>query len=185
VAPSRKWDQPSPAVSYFPIMNDFLRARFGDPCDLCGFAWRATDDPDGLIAAAPQRYRNLTAGATGRECAADLTWSVTAYVAHAADNTHIWAERLAGAAFGALAPIAPYDEDALAEARSYNLIELPAALWSLQRAVGDWEAAYALSGPGFVHPQQGELSPDHARAIVAHELHHHAFDVARSLTPSK
>jgi hypothetical protein len=168
-------------VDYIPDVNEFLRARFGDPCKLCGFAWRAAPDPDGLIAAAPEHYRQLTAAATGRERAEDLKWNVSAYVSHAADNTRIWAQRLAGAAGGPTEPIAPYDEDALGDACSYNDIRLRAAQWSLQRAVGDWAAVSELGAPGITHPQQGVLSADDVMTIVAHELHHHAVDVARCL----
>jgi hypothetical protein len=56
---------------------------------------------------------------------------------------------------------------------------VPPALWSLERAVGDWTAARALGAPGFRHPAQGELSAADAERIVAHELVHHGHDLAR------
>jgi hypothetical protein len=162
-------------------MNPYLSARYGDPCRGCGFSWTAEPGLSAVIDGAPARYAELTDGRTGREGVPDLGWDVTGYVCHVADNTRIWAERLAGAARGSTAPIASYDEEILATARNYREIDLPAALWSLERAVGDWQAARQFDGPGFAHPEQGGLSPDDAERIVVHELHHHVLDVGRIL----
>jgi hypothetical protein len=161
-------------------MNPYIRETFGDPCRQCGFEWASGPaETAAAITAAPDRYRTLTAGRRGDETIAELHWDLTSYVCHGADNTRIWAERLAGPAVGAVNPIGPYDEVALAEARSYPAIELPTALWSLERAVGDWTAARALGAPGFRHPAQGQLSAPDAERIVAHELVHHAYDLQR------
>lgn len=132
-----------------------------------------------MIAAADEDYRARTRGCRGDERTEGLEWNVVAYVLHVADNTRVWAERLAGAALGATGPIVPYDEDELARARGYAGFALPAARWSLERALGDWNAAWTLGGTAFVHPEQGEITADDAARIVAHELHHHALDVSR------
>lgn len=158
-------------------MNAYLTGRYGDPCRICGFEWNGVNRPGALIDSASGRYRALTEGRDGREEVPELTWNLVAYVCHVADNTKIWAERLASAAFGASGAIASYDEDALAVARSYRAIALPAALWSLERSLGDWAAAKALGGTGILHPEQGELSVDAVELIVAHEIDHHAHDI--------
>src|SRR5262249_30989612 len=54
----------------------------------------------------------------------------------------IWAERLAGSAAGARS-VGAYDDNLLAAARSYPDVPLSAALWSIERARGDWEVAVA------------------------------------------
>ena len=75
---------------------------FGDPCRECGYRWDLTlDEVLALVAAVPDRYAALLAGADGHERHPDLSWSAVAYVCHVADNLRIWAERLAGLALGA------------------------------------------------------------------------------------
>lgn len=158
-------------------MNPYLLERYGDPCRICGFEWSQASRPRALLADAPARYRALTEGRDAGEAIPRLAWNLVSYVCHVADNTKIWAERLAGAALGASTPIAPYDEEALAVARSYSIASLPAALWSLERSTGDWTTAWALGGAGILHPEQGAISAQAVELIVAHESFHHAQDI--------
>lgn len=165
-------------------MNPYLLERYGDPCRICGFQWNQASQPGAILAEAPARYRALTVGRDAGEAIPRLAWNLVSYVCHVADNTKIWAERLAGAGLGASAPIAPYDEEALAIARSYGATSLPAALWSLERSTGDWAAAQALGGAGIVHPEQGEIRAEVVELIVAHESFHHAQDIEAIIAAS-
>jgi hypothetical protein len=166
-------------------VNAYLLARYGDPCRGCGYDWAIEPPAAGAVVdSAADRYEALLADCHGRERDPELAWDAGSYVCHVADNTRIWAERVAGAALGGGEPVAPYDEDALAAARSYGGVALAGGLWSLRRSVGDWQAAMALAAPErrpLQHPDQGALPLDEVLRIVAHEVHHHALDVERIL----
>jgi hypothetical protein len=134
---------------------------------------------------APSRFAALLSERDGTEQHPDLSWNARAYVAHVSDATRIWAERVAGAALGATEPVMPYEEDDLGAVRGYEGLALQGALWSLERAIGDWREAEALAATSqgvLLHPEQGQLSLGEVRRIVVHEIEHHAFDLTRILT---
>jgi hypothetical protein len=169
-------------LSRYPFpMNQFLRAAYGDPCRECRFEWSVGPAECGAIVSnAPARFRSLLTGHDGKETHPNLEWSATAYVVHVADVLRIWSDRIAAVALGASDPVVPYDEDRLGDARGYMRLPLPGALWSLDRAVGDWLAAEQLaeSAPvSLAHPEQGPLPLDDVRRIMAHEIEHHVADL--------
>ncbi|GEM_PF-6533793 len=119
---------------------------YGDPCRDCGYEWSISQsDAVSLVLGLPENYHDLLSGADGRERHRELSWSVAGYVLHVADTLRIWAERLAGIALGAPSTVAGYDENLLAQARAHEAIALEGALWSLDRAVGDWAEAVRLA----------------------------------------
>jgi hypothetical protein len=164
----------------FPV-NEFLRVAYGDPCRECGFEWSVEPATCvAIVSDAPNRFKSALAGHDGRKTHPNLQWNATAYVVHVADVLRIWSDRLAAVALGASDPVVPYDEDRLGDARGYVGLPLSGALWSLGRAVGDWRAAEQLAESGAVtlaHPEQGSLSLDDVRRIMAHEVEHHVADV--------
>jgi hypothetical protein len=162
-------------------MNEFLRVAYGDPCRDCGFDWSVEPATClAIVSTAPARFRTLLAGHAGQKAHATLQWNATAYVVHVADVLRIWADRVAAAALGAPDPVVPYDEERLGDVRGYVSLPLSGALWSLERAVGDWQAAEHLTSSAVVrltHPEQGSLPLDDVRRIMAHEIEHHAADL--------
>jgi hypothetical protein len=143
-------------------------------------------DAMALVTDLPATYARLLTGASGRERQPDLAWSVTAYVCHVGDNLRIWAERLAGIAAGAPPEVGAYDQGALAEARGYETIPLPSALWSLSRSVADWGVTVEQSRPSgivLVHPERGGQSLHDVVVSNAHDGFHHGWDIQRSLHP--
>jgi hypothetical protein len=162
-------------------MNEFLRAAYGDPCRGCGYEWSL--EPTActeVVRNAPARFRALLVRQEGQKGCAGLYWNAAAYVVHVADVLRIWADRVAAAALGSSDPIVPYDEGRLGDIRGYAGLPLAGCLWSLQRAAGDWQAAESLAqsvGVTLDHPEQGRLSLDEVRQIMAHEIEHHAADV--------
>lgn len=136
----------------------------------------------------PVTYRGRSEGATGYERHPDLGWSVTEYIAHVADNLRIWAERLGGVAGGAPPDVGAYNENELADARNYEAIPLPSALWSLSRSVADWKEAVGLSsrvGTVLVHPERGEQSLSDVVHSNAHDAFHHRWDIERTLEAAR
>jgi hypothetical protein len=162
-------------------MNEFLRVAYGDPCRECDFEWSV--EPATCVAIlsdAPARFKSILIGHDGRKSHPNLQWNAVAYVVHVADVLRIWADRIAAVALGASDPVVPYDEDRLSDARGYLSLPLQGALWSLGRAVGDWQAAEKLAESAVValiHPEQGSLPLDDVRRIMAHEIVHHIADL--------
>jgi hypothetical protein len=166
-------------------MTDWNTTTYGEPCRECGYSF-AISQPEALklLLDLPRDYDAALDGATGNEQHPDLSWPVTAYVSHVADNLRIWAERLIGVATGAGLSIAAYDENVLGLARSYDKIPLGAARWSLGRSVLDIEEAAHVSaptGPVLDHPERGELTLTEVLVAIAHDARHHLWDVERSI----
>jgi len=168
-------------------MNEFLRAAYGDPCRECGFEWSiAPATSAAIVNDAPARFSSVLDGHDGQEFHSRLEWNATAYVVHVADVLRIWSDRVAAAALGSPEPVVPYDEDRLGNARGYLSLPLSGALWSLDRAVGDWQAAERLAETSdviLVHPEQGPLPLDDVRRIMAHEIEHHVADLILIVSP--
>ena len=144
----------------------------------------AVDDACAIVDDSPRRFSDVLSGTTPNARHPDLDWSVVGYVSHVGDSIRIWAERVASVALGGLGPIALYDQDLLASARHYDDIDPAAALWSLRRAVLDWQASLELVGEStFVmrHEELGELTLDEVIRIRAHDVAHHAWDVERTI----
>jgi hypothetical protein len=157
---------------------------YGQPCRECGFSWELGVARDrALVAGLPAVVRAALGRATGDERLPELAWPVKSYVLHVGDNLRIWAERVAGISLGAPEAVGGYDENALAGARGYARISLPAALWSLERAVRDWTDAVtgARSALAMVHPERGRLALDDIVRTNAHDACHHLRDIRRIL----
>lgn len=159
---------------------------YGDPCVDCGWSWSAdAAECIAYVARTPGHYMRLLAGATGAERHPDLTWSVTGYVCHVADNLWLWAERVAGVLGSADTQVGGYDPDALAAARGYGGVALPAALWSLENSAAAWiQVLAAAVGANVVlrHTTRGQQRATDIARNNAHDAHHHAWDLTRSLS---
>ncbi len=166
-------------------MNDWGASVYGDPCRECGYNWTISlADAVSLVANLPFDYSGLLEGRSGREQHPDLTWSVTGYVSHVADNLRIWAERLMGVVEGAPHLVGLYDENKLADARNYRDIAIQAAVWSLTRSVDDWLRSVEASpdsGVVLVHPERGELTLSDVVLSNAHDALHHQLDIERTV----
>jgi hypothetical protein len=137
-----------------------------------------------MMGGVPERFREAVGPSDGTPVGAGLTWSVTAYVCHVADNLRISAERLVGVARGGGATVAAYDQDELAEVRHYNAVAIQGALWSLERAVSDWLAAIDIarhSNVVFDHPERGRYSWIDVSSSNLHDALHHELDIRRIL----
>ncbi len=168
-----------------PMVGSSGASWYGDPCRECGFSWAiSVDEGIAVVTSLPDACALVLRGATGAERHPDLAWSAAEYVCHVGDNLRIWAERLMGVVEGAAPEIGDYNENELAYARNYGSIPLPAALWSLGRAVDDWQLAVGRSSPTgtvVIHPERGEQSLSDVVVSNAHDCLHHLWDVERSL----
>jgi hypothetical protein len=166
-------------------MNGWGVSVYGDPCRQCGYDWSISlASGVSLVSTLPNAYGGLLKGRSGHEQHPGLSWSVTEYVAHVADNLRIWAERLMGVVEGAPNLVGPYDQNALADARNYREIPLQASVWSLMRSVDDWREAVeesAASGVVLVHRERGELTLLDVVLSNAHDAIHHQWDIELTL----
>ena len=166
-------------------MNEWGRETFGDPCRGCGFDWSISQaEADALIAQTPARFVAIIGEGDGSQRDPALEWTAGGYVCHVADSLRVWAERLANVALGDPGPVAEYNQDKLAVARSYDKVGVRGALWSLERAVGDWQAAVELAasrGAVMNHAELGEMTVLDVTRIRAHDVNHHACDIERSV----
>ena len=150
---------------------------YGDPCLDCGYSWSMSrEEANALIADAPRRYAELLDGADGSTRHPALTWSVTAYVEHVADNLRNWAERIMNAVAAGQTTLRPTDQDVVAVARAYESMPLATALWSVGHSASIWADAMAASAGQdimFSHPTRGQQSLTELVLTVAHDTAHH------------
>jgi len=163
-------------------MSDWARVTYGDPCRECGYRWSLSDEEaTAIVAGLPERYAALLAGSDGSQRHPDLSWPAGSYVSHVADNLRIWAERLAAAALGADRPTSGYHTNDLSRAREYDSLPLQGALWSLRRAIGDWQEAVGIADAAEVvldHHERGRQTVSEVVRTNAHDGYHHAWDIA-------
>ena len=169
-------------------MNPWGVERYGDPCRECGYIWAMPPlQASGVILNSPAICSILIQESEESIRHPDLDWPVVAYVSHMADNLRIWAERLVASCRSSPLTVARYDVTGLATARGYAELQLQGSLWGLERAVGDWSSATAMSAdfePRLIHPDTGELDLGDAILIVGHETHHHLWDIERTVAYS-
>lgn len=161
---------------------------YGDPCGECGWTWSITPEAAvDLVRDLPGALQAALADASGLERHPDLSWSVTGYVCHVADNLRAWAERVAGVLDGAEPAVDGYDPDHLAAARRYGSISLPAAQWSLRQSVACWTSVLdeALTRRiDLEHRTRGRQTAGDIARNNAHDAHHHRWDIERTLAAS-
>jgi len=157
--------------------------RFGDPCRECGLAWSFTaDDAVSMVTATADDYELAIGSADGSLRHPDLGWPVAGYVCHVADNLHVWAQWLAGAALRGEARVPGYEEDLLGRARYYTRVPVGGALWQLRQATRSWQEAVVLARAGAVvldHETRGPQSAGDVARSNAHDAFHHGWDIRR------
>jgi hypothetical protein len=157
--------------------------RFGDPCRACGFGWTLTDDQAiASVLGVPDSFEQLIGSADGSLSHPDLEWNVGAYVCHVADNLHIWAQWLAGAALAGEARVPGYEERMLGDARFYTRVPVGGALWLLRQAIDPWRAAVTVALAHDVVLQHESRGPQSVHDVVrsnAHDAFHHGWDITR------
>jgi hypothetical protein len=141
--------------------------RFGDPCRDCAFDWSlSTEQAIASVMGTPDSYARRIGSADGSLRHPDLDWNVGAYVCHVADNLHIWAQWLAGAALAGEASVPGYEERLLGDARFYVRVPVGGALWQLRQATRPWHEAVTVALAHDVvlaHESRGPQSGVHGR----------------------
>ncbi len=149
-----------------------------EACGECGFAWDMPyDEAVATVREATGLVQQACGGVPAHEDAGTLRWSPCEYTWHLADAIRIAAERLWMTIHVPAARLVCFDEAALAAARHYDELPAAAALWSLARAVADFDAAVRLAPP-----EPAERTSAVARR-VAHEVWHHVGDMLANRAP--
>lgn len=155
------------------------------PCPTCAHdLGRPGADHLEVITGAPQRFRRALAGvgqAVAATPPADGSWPAVAYLWHVVDVLRLGADRLWALVLDPDVPIAPWDADELASARRYRVLGVHSGLHALEHAARHWADAYRSCPPTAVahHPEIGPMTRDVLAGHNAHEVVHHAHDVAR------
>ena len=158
---------------------------FGDPCRECSLDWSfSAEEATTLVLGIPDAYSAAIGDADGSLRHPDLGFTLGAYVCHVADNLHIWAQWLAGAALRGEVAVPGYDEVLLAQARYYTSIPVGGALWQLRQATESWHRAVTLARAHDVVLAHATRGPQSASDVVrsnAHDAFHHGWDIGRIL----
>jgi hypothetical protein len=155
-------------------------------CAECGFDWEiACQAAIELVAQAPD---GAAAAMTAIEDPMRRTgdrWSASMYVWHLVDVLRIGTERLLTLVHDPGRGITCWDENALAEARRYQLLSPAVGLIVVRSAAQAWAttAAVAPADLQVRHPQFGLLGAVEIIRRNAHEVHHHVMDINRADAP--
>lgn len=151
-----------------------------DLCRECGARWiRPVPASRDTVAAAAERYAALLAGGEDR-AREPGEWSPVGYTVHLGDWLRIWAERVAVAAVEPGRVPTSVDPDELGRLRGYDRIGEAAALHVLRSGVRDTLDVFERVGAlELESPDLGVTDSETVLAWLAHEVDHHAWDVAR------
>jgi hypothetical protein len=152
-------------------------------CPECGFDWDQTDY-DGLVGHCMRSIavfgEVLARIDPGVEVQPGL-WTASRYVWHTVDVLRCGTERFwtlsADPAFG----VPAFDENVLADSRSYDDLSPVVGLIALIAAARSWREA-ALEAPHDVstpHPEAGAICAFDIAQRSAHEVCHHLWDIQR------
>jgi hypothetical protein len=155
-------------------------------CAECGFDWQmARQNAIELVAEAPDAAAAAIMAIKDPMRHTGDRWSASMYVWHLVDVLRIGTERLLTLAHDPGRGITCWDENALAEARRYQLLSPVVGLIVLQSAVQAWiTTAAEVPADVEVHrPQYGLLGAVEIIRRNAHEVHHHLMDINRADVP--
>ena len=155
------------------------------PCSECGFDW-AEDGYELLIGQCMHNvavFGGVLSEIDPAEAVDPGLWSASRYVWHTVDVLRFGTERLwtisADPSFG----VPTWDENVLADVRSYDRLSPFVGLIALVAAADSWRTA-AYEAPHDVttpHPEAGEIRAFDVVQRNAHEVCHHLWDVRRAM----
>jgi hypothetical protein len=166
-------------------LNPSQWGRRSGRCDECGFDW-GQGDYQALVGQCVRTvgvFGEVLSRVDPAEEVAPGLWSASRYVWHTVDVLRFGTERLwtigADPSFG----VPAWDENEVAEVRSYDALSPMVGLIALIDAALAWRQA-ALEAPHDVptaHPEAGEICAFDVVQRNAHEVCHHLWDVQRGL----
>ena len=172
------------SVESTPTAPDDWKRRAGQ-CAECHFDWAETDYETlvGQCVHAVAVFGEVLSRVEPLEAVEPGLWSASRYVWHTVDVLRFGTERLwtisADPAFG----VPSWDENVVAEVRSYDALSPVVGLIALIAAARAWREA-ALEAPHDVttgHAEAGQICSFDIVQRNAHEVCHHLWDVQRGL----
>jgi hypothetical protein len=154
-------------------------------CVECGFDWDVADYQDlvGQCVRSVAIFGEVLSHIDPAAAVEPGLWSASRYVWHTVDVLRFGTERLwtisADPAFG----VPTWDENVVAETRSYDQLSPVVGLIALIAAAQAWRTA-ALEAPHDVqtpHPEAGTICAFDIVQRNAHEVSHHLWDIERAL----
>lgn len=161
------------------------RERPPNPCLECGFDW-AQAGYELLVGQCMHNvavFGSVLSQIDPEAAVGPGLWSASRYVWHTVDVLRFGTERLwtisADPSFG----VPTWDENVLADVRSYDQLSPFVGLIALIAAADGWRTA-ALEAPPDVttpHPEAGAIGAFEVVQRNAHEVCHHLWDVCRAI----
>jgi len=170
-----------------PGVRDDWKRRTGR-CPECQFDWAEPDYETlvGQCVHAVAVFGEVLSRVEPSEAVEPGLWSASRYVWHTVDVLRFGTERLwtisADPAFG----VPSWDENVVAEVRSYDALSPVVGLIALIAAARAWREA-AMEAPHDVttgHSEAGQIGAFDIVQRNAHEACHHLWDVQRGLSPA-
>lgn len=167
-----------------PTVPDDWGRRSGH-CGECHFDWGETDYDNliGRCVHAVAVFGAVLSRIDPSEAVQPGLWSASRYVWHTVDVLRFGTERLwtisADPSFG----VPSWDENVVAEVRSYDALSPVVGLIALIAAARDWREA-AMEAPhdaATPHPEAGEIRAFDVVQRNAHEVCHHLWDIQRGI----
>lgn len=153
-------------------------------CPECGFDWDENDYEDlvGQCVQSVAVFGEVLSRIDPTAAVRPGLWSASRYLWHTVDVLRVGTERFwtisADPTFG----VPDFDENVLAEVRSYDDLSPIVGLIALIAAARSWRTA-ALEAPHDVatpHPDAGSIRAFDVALRNAHEVCHHLWDIERS-----
>jgi len=157
-----------------------------DPCPECGFSWGiAVTGAVELVRGSPARYEEAVRGRDATAPVLPGAWSPGQYLWHMVDVLRNGTERLWTIGIDPENGVPCWDENELAEVRSYDRQSVAVGLRAYERSVTGWcEAAEEVRSDALtVHAELGTISASDVIRRNAHECRHHLVDIQKAPVP--
>jgi hypothetical protein len=154
-------------------------------CPECGFDWDETEYED-LVGQCMRDVADFGAVLSAIDPEAEVQpglWSASRYVWHTVDILRCGTERFWTISADPRYGVPTFDENVLADVRSYDGLSPVVGLIALIAAAQSWRLA-ALEAPHDVstpHPEAGSICAFDIAQRNAHEVCHHLWDIQRSM----
>jgi hypothetical protein len=154
-------------------------------CEECGFDWDQVDYEDlvGQCVSGVGVFGEVLSKVEPSEAVGPGLWSASRYVWHTVDVLRFGTERLWTISTDPTFGVPSWDENLVADVRSYDELSPVVGLVALIAAARGWRTA-ALEAPHDVatpHPDAGSICAFDIVQRNAHEVRHHLYDVQRGL----
>jgi hypothetical protein len=151
-------------------------------CDECQFKWTITaSDALAVVDGGLVQIESLLRGPHGSPADTPGRWSTIDYLWHLVDVVRMGTERLWTVQLDPGVGLVCWDENELARVRQYSRLSETVGLRALREATETWTSEVpAVTMTAVIrHDEHRSMTAEDVVRRTAHEVHHHALDIAR------